>query len=87
MAKSKPSVKGMFEKTTPAASEKKPKDIIEARGVGLKQSEWAQLEKISKELGVSLHSVTAYGVRYFLKAYQAGKITPETRKTQKLPDL
>lgn len=88
MAKSnKPSLKGILEKTTPASSEKKPGDIIAARGVGLKKSEWAQLEKISKELGTSLHSVTAYGVRYFLKAYQAGKIQPETRKTQKLPDL
>jgi len=62
------------------------KDIIEARGVGLKKSEWAELEKIATELGgMTLHAVTAYGVRYFLKAYRAGKIKPVS--TQTLPDL
>jgi len=76
----------IFSKTEAAGQSEK--DIIEARGVGLKKSEWAELEKIAAELGdMTLHAVTAYGVRYFLKQYQAGKIKPETKKTQSLPEL
>jgi hypothetical protein len=65
----------------------KKDDIIKARGVGLKVSEWQELEHIAKELGVTVHSLTSYGVRYFLKDYRQGKIKPETKKTQSLPEL
>ena len=87
MAKAKPSMKGLFEKTAPAAGTPAAQDIIKARGVGLKESEWAELQKVADELGTNLHAVTAYGVRYFLKAYKAGKIKPETKETQALPEL
>lgn len=83
MAK-KPSMTGLFDKTE---SQDAPADIIVARGVGLKQSEWAELKKIKNELGITLHAVTAYAVRYFLKAYREGKIKPEKRTTQNLPEL
>jgi len=63
------------------------KDIIAARGVGLKTSEWVEIEGIAVDLGTTPHAVTAYAVRYFLKQYRAGKIKPETKKTQALPDL
>ena len=85
MAKAKPSMTDLFKKTEP--SQAAGADIIKARGVGLKESEWAELQKVAKELGTNLHAVTAYGVRYFLKAYKAGKIKPETKETQALPEL
>jgi hypothetical protein len=72
---------------TATAQDQAPQDIIKARGVGLKLSEWAQLEQIAGELGITLHAVTAYAVKYFLKAYQEGKIKPEKKTTQSLPEL
>ena len=62
-------------------------DIIRSRGVGLKISEWNEIEKISRDLDITPHAVAAYGVRYFLKAWQEGKIKTETRKTKNLPEL
>ena len=56
-----------------------------ARGVGLKQSEWQDLESIAAELGLTLHAVSAYGLRYFLKQYKSGAIQPESKPT--LPGL
>lgn len=68
-------------------AKKNQEDIIKTRGVGLKQSEWEELETIANELGITLHAVSSYGVRYFLKAYRQGKIKPETKRTQTLPKL
>lgn len=62
-------------------------DPIESNGVGLKASEWREIEKIAEELGANRHKIAAYGLRYFLKAYRAGEIRPETKKTQTLPGL
>jgi hypothetical protein len=62
-------------------------DPIESNGVGLKASEWRELEAIAQELGKNRHYVAAYALRYFLKAYRAGDIKPETKKTQTLPGL
>ncbi len=66
---------------------KKPDDIIKPRGVGLKQSEWEELEKIADDTGLKLHAVAAYAIRYFIKAYREGKIKPQARKINTLPDL
>jgi len=66
---------------------KKNQDIIRSRGVGLKVSEWDEIEKIAGGLGMTPHAVAAYGVRYFLKAWHEGKIKPLTKKTQTFPDL
>ncbi len=66
---------------------KKVDDSIKARGVGLKLSEWEEIEKIADDLGATPYAVAAYGIRYFLKAWHEGKIKTETRKTQTLPDL
>jgi hypothetical protein len=63
------------------------KDIIDARGVGLKKSEWAELDAIAKEMEKKPHYIRANAVRYFLKQYRAGKIKPETKRTQTLPEL
>lgn len=86
MAKAKPSVKGLFDKTEGTADQA-PQDIIKARGVGLKESEWARLETIAGELDITLHAVSAYLLRYGLKAYDQGKIKPEQKKTMELPEL
>jgi LDH2 family malate/lactate/ureidoglycolate dehydrogenase len=68
---------------------KRDSDIIKSRGVGLKQSEWAEIDQIAAELDTTPHSIAAYGVRYFLKAWREGKVKPQThvKKTQTLPDL
>ncbi len=66
---------------------KKTSDIVKSRGVGLKESEWAEIEQIADDLGVKPYAVAAYGIRYFLKAWHEGKIKTETRKTLILPDL
>jgi hypothetical protein len=65
----------------------KKDDVIKPRGVGLKQSEWAELEKIAQDAGMKPHAVAAYAVRYFLKDYHAGKIKPEKKEIQSLPEL
>jgi hypothetical protein len=65
----------------------KSQDRISARGVGLKASEWAELEKIADDAGIKPHAVAAYAIRYFLKDYRAGKIKPQAKKIQSLPDL
>jgi hypothetical protein len=66
---------------------KTTKDRISARGVGLKSSEWAELEKIAQDAGLKPHAVAAYAIRYFLKDYRAGKIKPQAKKIQTLPEL
>jgi hypothetical protein len=55
--------------------------------VGLKASEWRELEKIAQEAGVKTHAVLAYAVRYFLKDHRAGKIKSQAKKIQPLPEL
>ncbi len=66
---------------------KRSDDKISARGVGLKASEWVELEKIAKEVGTTPHAIAAFGIRYFMKDYRAGKIKTQTKKIQALPDL
>jgi hypothetical protein len=58
----------------------KSEDKITARGVGLKVSEWRELEKIAAEVGTTPHAIAAYGIRYFVKDYQAGKVKTQSKK-------
>jgi hypothetical protein len=69
------------------AMPKKHDDIIRSRGIGLKLSEWEEVDRIAAELEMTPHAVTAYGIRYFLKAWHEGKIKPGMKKTPTLPDL
>ena len=55
------------------------------KGVGLKESEWQELQDIGAELGQTQHAMTAYAVRYFLKQYRTGAIQTESKPS--LPDL
>ena len=57
-------------------------DKIKARGVGLKESEWAEIEKIAGEMGQTAHYVSAALLRHGLEAYRAGKLKPKTNKVQ-----
>lgn len=66
---------------------KNQQDIIKPRGVGLKQKEWAELEKIAEESGTKSLAVAAYAIRYFLRDYRAGKIKSQAKKIHTLPDL
>ncbi len=51
-----------------------------ATGVGLKESELELLDRIAAELDVARNGLLRYAVRYFLKAYLAGDVRPETQK-------
>lgn len=62
-------------------------DVIRSRGIGLKLSEWEEIDKIAEALEITPHAVAAYGIRYFMKDYKAGKIKTQTKKTETLPDL
>lgn len=68
---------------------KQTTDKIQARGIGLKGSEWEEIEKIAADLDTTTHAILAYGVRYFLKHWREGKIKTQTevKKTKTLPDL
>src|SRR5262245_54277678 len=75
------------ERLTMARKTLSQNDIVKARGVGLKASEWAELEKIAKDSGSKVNTVAAYAIRYFLKDYRSGKIKMEAKKIQTLPEL
>lgn len=62
-------------------------DLVKSRGLGLRISEWEEIDQIADELSWKPHAVVAYGVRYFLKAWQEGKIKTTTRTTKELPEL
>lgn len=62
-------------------------DMVKIRGVGLKMSEWEEIEKIGDSLGIKPHAVLQYAVRYFLKAWHEGKIKIKTETRKAFPDL
>lgn len=66
---------------------KRTSDTVRSRGVGLKQSEWEEIEQIADTLGMKPYALAAYAIRYFLKHWHEGKIKTQTRKTEILPDL
>jgi hypothetical protein len=68
-------------------AKQKSDDKIQARGVGLKRSEWEEMEKIAGEIGVTAHAAAAYAIKYFMRDYKAGKIKTQTKKIQTLPDI
>lgn len=86
MAK-KPQIENdLFKRTDQAGSEThEATGPTITKGVGLKESEWAELQDVADELGQTQHAITAYAVRYFLKQYRTGEIQPENKPT--LPGL
>lgn len=51
-----------------------------ATGVGLKESELELLGQICDEYNIARNGLIRYGVRYFLKAYQAGQVQLELER-------
>ena len=66
---------------SPLAKTAKLQDLIESRGVGLKQSEWEFIEKTAAELNLTTHGLAVYLLRYGLKEYKAGKMKTKTQTT------
>ena len=59
-------------------------------GVGLKEAEVAELDKIVEKLDITRNALMRYAIRYFLNQYSAGKIKlnveePEVKKKLKMP--
>ena len=78
---------GVMDHTAKTQPEPKPKkqDRIEAKGAGLKKSEWAELDKIADDLGMTSHAVHVYAVRYFMAHYKSGKLKAQTQTVKILP--
>lgn len=61
-----------------------------AVGVGLKEGEVAELDKIVDKLDITRNALMRYAIRYFLSQYNAGEIKldveePEVKKRLKMP--
>lgn len=59
-------------------------------GVGLKEAEVAELDKIVDKLDITRNALMRYAIRYFLSQYSAGDIKldveePEVKKKLKMP--
>ena len=59
-------------------------------GVGLKEAEVAELDKIVEKLDITRNALMRYAIRYFLSQYSAGEIKldveePEVKKKLKMP--
>ena len=84
MAKKKPTI-DVFKNTSSAAQQQQPltaqEDIIDAKGVGLKKSEWGEIEQRAQELGITRHKLAAILLRYGLDHLRNGKIKTKTEKT------
>ncbi len=61
------------------------KNPVKAYGVGLRVSEWQQIETIAGEMGMTKHALAAYALKDFLKRWDAGEIQTETKPS--LPEL
>jgi hypothetical protein len=86
MAKAKPSVKGLFERTETAAqntAEEKAK-LRRPIGVYVRKDVRIAVEQIAKTEGLSRHAILSYAVSYFVRQYKAGKVKIETEQQTKL---
>ncbi len=59
-------------------------------GVGLKEAEVAELDKIVEKLDITRNALMRYAIRYFLSQYSVGAIKldveePEVKKKLKMP--
>lgn len=77
----------LFQRTEPAEpqAQEQPEDPVRAIGIGLKVSEWALMEEIATEMGVTRHALAMWALRDFMQRYDAGEIQTQTRPT--LPGL
>jgi len=54
-------------------------DPVRARGIGLRLSEWSEIDETAHHLGMTPHALAAHAVRDWLKRYYGGEIELETR--------
>ena len=61
-------------------------------GVGLKEGEVAELDRIVEDLDITRNALMRYAIRYFLTQYSAGSInlakdveSPESKKRLRMP--
>jgi len=54
-------------------------DPITSRGIGLRSSEWAEIDRIADKWNVTPHNLTVMGLRYFMEQLAAGKVETETQ--------
>jgi hypothetical protein len=106
MAKQRGNLDDIFRKTEPAArppapaaqsapstGEAVPKTgRTISVGVGLKEGEVAELDRIVEELEITRNALMRYAIRYFLTQYAAGSVnlardveSPEAKKRLKMP--
>lgn len=71
----------IFKRTEPAQPPTEEADPVTPRGVGLRQSEWAQFNGIARELGMKPHALALWVLRDFIRRYDAGEIRTQTRKS------
>ena len=81
MAKKQTLDPNMFAKTEPAPSDEP--DPVRPVGIGLKASEWADLELMAAQLGVTRHSLSLWILRDFIKRFKDGW-RPETENKRVL---
>lgn len=60
------------EPTQPAPAKTRTKDKVITRGVGIKQSLLAELEKIAKEQDIAVNSLSRFALEYFVTEYKQG---------------
>lgn len=80
MAKKKPVIDDLFKRTTDQPQPAKA-DPITARGVGLKLSEWQEIETLAEGLNMTPHALAVYLLRYGMTDLRAGKIKTKTTTT------
>jgi len=98
MARKQPDLSGIFrsteapdrdqaERSAPASTPERDRTL--PIGVGLKQSELAQLDAIAAELGIARNALMRWAVAYFLREYRAGRVAidveTEERRRVKMP--
>jgi len=77
----------LFAKSEPTETKPQEQDVITAQGVGLRVSEWAELDTIAADLEMTPHALRVYAVRFFLAQYKAGKIKTAAKTTKTLPGM
>lgn len=82
MAKKKPALNiDLFARTERPAETETPADPITAKGVGLRTSEWAEIDALAKANGMNRHELAVKLLRYGLDALKAGRIKSKSQKT------
>jgi hypothetical protein len=60
-----------------------PDDPIKPRGIGLRVSEWAELEAIAETMHAKTNHLAAWAIRDFVKRYKSGDLPTETKTVLK----